>query len=333
MSFTEEQQRIRRTGITGTDICALMAPVLGIPSFRTPFQVFAEKMGKADPVEVTEDMERGTFLEDGARQWYAHRTGALKVEQPGTVVSRRNPLVIATPDGVAHHRDSVRALEIKMPGSVAGWGEAETDAVPPWYLPQVLWELAALDLERADVFAVLDGKPRLYHVARDVELEGLLVEHAERFWRDHVVTGKPPEVTAADLPAVSRYHRKHETSEHLDFSAMPPEQQAALEEYLRAYAEQDAATQRLAVWEARAKLLVGTAPGVKNLPEELGVSRIDWRQNKPGSATNWKGVLEALGSEDPVVAARMRTLIQQHTTATEGKRPFTPRALTKRGAR
>jgi predicted phage-related endonuclease len=66
VNLTEEQQRIRRGGITGTDICALMAPVLGIPSFRTPFQVFAEKMGKADPVEVTEDMERGTFLEDGA---------------------------------------------------------------------------------------------------------------------------------------------------------------------------------------------------------------------------------------------------------------------------
>jgi putative phage-type endonuclease len=329
MSLTEEQLRIRRGGVTGTDICAL----LGSSPFSTPFDVWLEKLGKAEPKEDTPDTERGRFLEDGGRRWYAHRTGAIRVEQPGTVVSRRHPLIIATPDGVAHHRDGVRVLEIKMPRRAHGWGEPGTDAVPPWYLPQALWQLAALDMERADVFAVLEGEPCLYRVARDVEVEGLLVETAERFWRDHVLTGKPPEVTAADLPSASRFFRRPDTEEYLDFAALQPEARAVLEEYLRAYQEESAAAERLATWEARAKLLLGGAPGVRGLPEEMGYSRLDWRQNKARMRTDWKSVLAALDDEDPAFATRIRALVQQHTTVVEGERPFVPRRLTKKRGR
>lgn len=321
MSLDASQLALRMMGLTGTDIPA----ILGLSSFRTPLDVFLEKLGKAPPVEVNEDMERGTFLEDGARRWYAHRTGAIRVDEPGTVVSRRNPLVIATPDGVAHFRDDVRALEIKMPSSAAGWGEPGTDAVPEWYLPQVAWELAALDMQQADVFAVLDGKPRLYHVARDLELEGLLVEHAERFWRDHVQTGRPPEVTARDAGTVTRWMRRHEGEELLSFSALRPEVQATLEEYLRAYAEESAAAERLALWEARAKVALGTSPGVRGLPEESGFHRLDWRAQKGKPA--WKAVAEALVRQHGVSPEQLARLVAENTG--EGARPFTPRPVTK----
>lgn len=323
MALTEEQRRIRRGGVTGTDLPAL----LGLSPFATPFDVWLEKMDKAPPREQTEDMERGTFLEAGARQWYAHRTGALRVDEPGTVVSRRNPLIIATPDGVAHFTGDVRALEIKMPSSARDWGEPGTDAVPDYYLPQCLWELAALDMERADVFAVLDGKPRLYHVTRDVELEGLLVEQAECFWRDYVVTGKPPEVTAADLPSVSRWLKRHDTAEHLDFATLPATAQVTLEEYARAYHEQDAATQRLNLWEARAKMVLGGAPGVRGLPEETGWGRIDFTAQESGRVA-WKAVAEALAKQHGVGPTQLSALVAENTG--EGARPFTPRAL-KRG--
>jgi putative phage-type endonuclease len=321
MSLGASQLAVRRTGITGTD----MPAILGLSSFRSPLDVFLDKLGKAPPVEPNEDMERGTFLEDGARRWYAHRTGAIRVDESGTVVSTRNPLIIATPDGVAHFRDGVRALEIKMPSSAAGWGEPGTDAIPEWYLPQVAWELAALDIEQADVFAVLDGKPRLYHVTRDAELEGLLVEHAARFWRDHVQTGKPPEVTARDAATVTRWMRRHEGKEAVDFTTLRPEIQTTLEEYLRAYAEESAAAERLALWEARAKVALGTAPGVKNLPEEFGISRIDWRGQKGKPA--WKAVAEALAKQHGVNREQLARLAAENTG--EGARPFTPRPITK----
>lgn len=324
MALTPKQIAIRRTGVTGTDIPA----ILGLSAFSTPLDVWLEKMGKAPPVEVTEDMERGTFLEDGARRWYAHRVGARCVYEPGTVVSESNPLIIATPDGIAHwDDDSTRCLEIKMPSSAHGWGEPGTDAIPEWYLPQVAWELAALDMERADVFAVLDGKPRIYPVTRDLELEGLLVEQAERFWRDHVVTGRPPEVTHRDGPTVTRWLRRHEGEAPLDFATLHPEAQATLEEYLRAYAEESAAAERLALWETRAKLALGSAPGVTGLPPELGVHRLDWRTQK--GRPEWKSVAFELARRRGLTEAQLSALVAENMS--EGARPFIPRPL--RGAK
>jgi putative phage-type endonuclease len=323
VSLTAEQSRIRRSGVTGTDLPAL----LGLSPFATPFDVWLEKMGRAEPKEQTEDMERGVFLEAGARDWYRHRTGALRVDEPGTVVSRRNPLIIATPDGLALQRDGWRVLEIKMPGNDVGWGEPGTDAVPDYYVPQALWQLAATEHGTCDVFAVLKGKPRLYHVTRDLEIEGLLIETAERFWRDHVVTGKPPEVTAADLPSVSRWLKRHETSEHLDFNALPPEAQVTLEEYARAYHQYAEAKEAKALWEVRTKLLVAGAPGVRGLPEATGFSRIDWEAHDEGKAS-WKKVAQELAARGGVGEKELAALAAKHTG--DAARPFTPRPL-KRG--
>jgi putative phage-type endonuclease len=325
MSLDAKQLALRRTGVTGTDVAA----ILGLSPWRSALDVWLDKAGKAPPVEVSEDMERGTFLEDGARRWYAHRTGA-RVEEPGTVMCPDNPLVIATPDGLAFlPSGEERALEIKMPSSALGWGEAGTDAVPDYYVPQVVWELAATRKPMADVFAVLEGKPRLYHVARDTELEGLLVDEMARWWRNHVVADRAPEVTARDAGTVSRWMRRHEGDKPLAFDALPPTTQVVLEEYLRAYAEESAAAERLALWETRAKLALGTAPGVAGLPEESGWARIDWRQSKGRPLVDLKAFRAALADEDPEVRRRVETLLEQHSKTSEGARPFVPRPITK----
>lgn len=315
MSLSPEQLALRRTGITATDVAA----VLGLSPFRSPLDVWLEKMNKAPPVEETEDMQRGTFLEDGARRWYAHRVGA-RVAQPGTVVHPRDSLVIATPDGVALLGDDVRGLEIKMPSSARDWGEPGTDAIPDYYLPQVAWQLAAMAewTDTVDVFAVLECKPRLYHVRRDVELEGLLVDHMRRFWRDHVVTGRPPEVQPRDLESVSRALRRS-SGDAVDFSALAPEVQFTLEEYLRAYEDESDASDRRALWEARAKLALGDVPAVRGLPEALGFSSLTWR-SQPGK-TAWKKVAEALAKKTGT-ETQLSALAAENTG--EGSRPFTP---------
>ena len=265
-------------------------------------------------------MQRGTFLEDGARRWYAHRTGA-KVAQPGTVVHPRDSLIIATPDGVPLlPGGDVCGLEIKMPSSAHGWGEPGTDAIPDHYIPQVAWQLAAMSewTDIVDVFAVLEGKPRLYHVRRDVELEGLLVEEAHRFWRDYVVTGKPPEVEARDLEGVSRAFRRSDGAV-VDFASLPPETQFTLEEYLRAWEEESSSSDRRALWEVRAKLALGEIPAVRGLPETLGFTSLTWKA-QPGK-TAWKRVAEALAKKHGL-EAQLSALASENTG--EGSRPFTP---------
>lgn len=320
--LTPEQLAVRRGGVSATDVSA----ILGLSPFRSPLDVWMEKRGLAAPVEMTEDMERGNFLEDGARRWYAHRTGA-KVAQPGTVAHPRDSLIIATPDGVALHKGGeVKGLEIKMPSSARDWGEPGTDAVPSYYVPQCVWQLAAMSewTDTVDVFAVLEGKPRLYHVRRDEELEGLLVEDMRRWWRDHVVAGKPPEVHPRDVESVSRAFRRSD-GDVVDFFALPPETQVTLEEYLRVYREEAAASDRRATWEARAKLALGSIPSVRGLPEELGFTRLDWREQ--AGKTVWKQVAEALAKQCGVSAKQLSALAAENIG--EGSRPFTPRPIAK----
>jgi predicted phage-related endonuclease len=74
------------------------------------------------------------------------------------------------------------------------WGEPGTDQVPSLYLVQCAWYLAITECERADL-AVLIGNSdfRVYTIERDLELEGLLLSHAENFWHEHVLCKKPPE--------------------------------------------------------------------------------------------------------------------------------------------
>lgn len=315
MSLTPEQLAIRRSGITATDVPA----ILELLPWRSPLDVFLDKQNLAPAFIETEDTERGTFLEDGARSWYAHRTGA-KVAQPGTVVHPRDSLIIATPDGVSLLGGDVRGLEIKMPSGVNGWGEPGTDAIPDYYLPQVAWQLEAMAewTDTVDVFAVLDGKPCLYHVRRDAELGGLLVDEMHRFWRDHVVTGKPPEVQPRDLESVSRAFRRSK-GDAVDFFSLAPEAQVTLEEYLRAYADESAASERRALWEARAKLALGSVPGVRGLPEALGFTSLTWREQ--GGKTAWKKVAEALAKKTGT-EAQLSALAADNTG--EGSRPFTP---------
>lgn len=316
--LTDDQLALRRTGITGTDLPVL----LGLSPWRTPLDVWLEKQGKGAPVDVSEDMERGIFFEPGARQWYAHRTKAVRVEEPGTVVSAHNPLVIATPDGVPVFSDGERrCLEIKMPSPNAQreWGEPGTDAVPEYYLVQGLWELAATDLQRVDFFAVLDGKPCIFPVQRDTELEGLLIQRAEKWWRDYVVAGKPPPVTERDSESVGRLYRRHTREDYLRFDALPVEAQVVVEEFARAWHEEKQAGEKLALYEARVKMALAGAPGVDGLPEETNLKRIDWRAEKSGRL-QWSKALTEIQQRHPDVAEILSRYMG------EPNRPLTPRA-------
>ena len=73
------------------------------------------------------------------------------------------------------------------------WGEPGTDQVPPLYLVQCAWYLAITECERADL-AVLIGNSdlRVYTIVRDLELEGLIISHAQHFWGEHVIGKMPP---------------------------------------------------------------------------------------------------------------------------------------------
>ena len=191
--LTEAQLEMRRTGIGGSEIAALV----GEDKFSSPFDVYLAKVeGWRKPTNP--DMERGSFLEAGIAEWYAHRTGSVLLEM-GAFIHPDNPVLRCTPDRFEAVTDeTLRLVSIKAPRRSEGWGKDGTDEVPPGYLLQLQWEHAivsrcALHLDPVmHLAALVDGDLRIYMVTSDPEIQGWLLEYAQSWWARHVVARVPP---------------------------------------------------------------------------------------------------------------------------------------------
>lgn len=328
MSLSPED--MKRVG--GSDVAA----IVGVSPYAGPLSVYLRIVEGVER-EGGAHTDRGNRLEEPVLGWYEETTGR-KVVRKVSMRDNRRPHLRASPDALSWGGEDqgspARPVEVKTANLAQAprWGEEGTDAIPPEYLCQAHWYLGLGRDVRGDVDNVCDvpaliaGDFRLYSVAHCAETYGLLSEAVDRFWVDHVLARRPPEPTTLsnDLEAVQRRFRRHDGDRPLDFAALPPEAQVTLEEYLRAYAEESTAAERLALWEVRAKMALGAAPGVAGLPPELGFTRLDWKKNRDGTATDWKQVAEAMRDGVPFGAA-----VEQYTTTREGSRPFTPRAIAK----
>jgi putative phage-type endonuclease len=208
LMLTDDQQKERRTGIGGSDIAA----VLGCDPYRSPWNVWCEKTGRAPPQEENAFTRWGTRLEHAIADDYQERHPEVAVRPSPTLRHPQRIWHIATPDRLCFEmleeakwcdRPSY-GLEIKNKGFFQrnNWGESGDDAdtaVPDEVLAQCHWSMALTELPQWDVCALIGGNDcRDFTVVRDPEAEGVLIEVAERFWVDCVLRDRPPEYDGSD---------------------------------------------------------------------------------------------------------------------------------------
>jgi len=181
------------------------AAVLGLSPWKTPYQVWCDKVGLSGEQEASPAMEWGTRLEPVIRQKYAdetRRTVRWPVgDEYGYMQSERYPFMGATLDGMT---DDGRGLEIKTSRSGAEWGDEGTDEVPQAYLIQCQHNMIVAGLEVFDIPLLIAGSDfRIYEVPADKELQALIIEREAEFWA-MVKSKTPPEpITYAD--AIRRF--------------------------------------------------------------------------------------------------------------------------------
>jgi len=183
----------RQKGIGGSDAPA----VCGLSPWKTPYQVYLEKRGEAQPQEDNDSMFWGRTLEPVIRQRYADVTGRT-VTVPQNVLSHPSyDWMLGSLDGMT---DDGRVLEIKTARLPVGWGEPGTDEIPEAYACQVQHYLTVTKLSVADVAVLIGGSDfRIYEVPADPELQDLIIEQEAAFW-DMVQSGTPPDVVSyADI--------------------------------------------------------------------------------------------------------------------------------------
>lgn len=182
----QEWYENRRTGIGGSDAAA----VLGMSKWKTPYQVWREKVyGERQPDNG--QFERGRDLESFIREKYEKETGE-KVFTQSFVRDPNYDFVVGNLDGITDEK----VVEFKT-SLFDDWG----DEPPIEYVLQCQHYLLLTGYDEADLVVLIlsTWKIKTFHIHADKELQDLMVENYQKFWK-HVEDKTPPEpVNCEDL--------------------------------------------------------------------------------------------------------------------------------------
>lgn len=300
MSLPPEIAKARREGMTGTDMADIAEGKL--------FRVFRRKEGHEEP--DTPAMRRGRIFEAPTKELYCLETGA-KPLGGGLVRHPTRNLFLGLLDDRVERDGEERVLEVKTAGQYAAsqWGDGG-DLIPGRYIVQVQHYLAITGLRRADVAALINSDLRVYTLDFDAELWGMLAEQAEKFWRDHIATGRPPPEDASE-DCTEFLSERYPRSERPAIQASPEAEVWALK-LMEARHEKKTAELRAIEAENHLRALIGDAEGVFGDGWRAGMT-------KGRKSTAWKSVVEE--------AAVSTSLIEKHTKTSPRIFRFTAKGM------
>jgi predicted phage-related endonuclease len=258
----------RRAGLGASEV----ASALGLPgAYETPWQVWAEKTGRAVPVFAGND---ATDLGNGLEPWLigqaAGVVGARWVERTlfRLYRSAARPWMLASPDAAGCDLTPATVLvECKTAGLV------EPHAVRDWTATDV--QMAVLGVQtRVHVVGLVAGHGlRSWPVEWDPVAEAQLVRAAGEWWDTHVVGDVEPAMFPADDATMNAIYPPVEGA-----VGLPAVAEFVLEEYREAVADGAAAGRRRKELAATLKRwLAGATVG-----ELDGRQVVTWYENSAG---------------------------------------------------
>jgi putative phage-type endonuclease len=187
MEFLDMEQgsdiwiQTRKRYITSTDV----ANIMGI-GFKTPYQLYLEKMDLVPPQEVNEKMKEGTRLEPIARDWI-NNNGYYKFEPKVAI----KDIFMASLDGI----NDKFVLEIKC--GAKSYTQAQNQEVPPYYYSQIQQQLYVSGFETCAYLAFNGETGLIIPVQRDQEFIDRMIPACEAFYKC-LMTYTPPPMTEKD---------------------------------------------------------------------------------------------------------------------------------------
>jgi putative phage-type endonuclease len=243
----------RKHGIGGSDASA----VAGLNPYKSPVQVYLEKIGDMEIEEAGESAYWGTMLEDMVAQEFSKRTG-MKVQRKNAILQHPEyQHMIANIDRLIVGEDKPGILECKTANAWSGkdWEEGK---IPPQYIIQVQHYLAVTGYEYAYIAALVGGQKFFYYkIDRDQELIDYLVKIESVFWQ-MVQDRMPPEVDGSEASSdlLKKLYPIAEDRKEID---MPAEASLLLDAYEQVKAEIKELEQRKDELENKLKAMMADA--------------------------------------------------------------------------
>jgi putative phage-type endonuclease len=219
LSDRTEWLKLRKNFLGASD-----APVvLGVSPWKTPYQLWQEKLGMRADSEDNQAMKYGRDTEEAARLSYEKYTGNLM--HPEVIFHPSKKFMMATLDGLSPNGDM--AVEIKCPGEQDHL-LAKAGKVPEHYVPQLQHQLACLNINQLHYFSYRDGEGVIVEVEKDDAFIEKLYSEEGQFWK-----------CVLDLEAPEMTHRDYENFELSEEWKDTATQWISLQKQLKALEEKE----------------------------------------------------------------------------------------------
>ncbi|ANB59064.1 putative phage-type endonuclease domain protein [Anoxybacillus sp. B7M1] len=184
--------RLRQKGIGGSDAAAIS----GLNKYKSPIQVYYEKVEGVKESVPSEAAYWGTILEDIVAQEFSQRTG-LKVRRRNAILCHPEyPFMIANVDRLVVGEDA--GLECKTASEYLKDEWVEGEKIPDQYFIQCQHYMAVTGRSKWYIAVLIGGnKFRWDVIERDEEIINYLIEIEAEFWQ-RVIEKRPPEVDGSE---------------------------------------------------------------------------------------------------------------------------------------
>ena len=190
--ITEEIRKARQKGIGSSDLAA----IAGLSQYRTPLDVYHEKLGMRADDPDNQYTYWGNKMEDPIAQEYEIRKGVKVIDPNEMITHPEYPFMLANVDRLID--DGKGILECKTASAYISqeWGEIGSDQIPDAYLLQAAHQSKVYEhkgIEYVDIAVLIGGNDfRIYRYLRNTILEERITNIASKFWNNHVIPHIPP---------------------------------------------------------------------------------------------------------------------------------------------
>lgn len=192
----EEWLNWRKKGIGGSDASI----VCGINRYKSPVELWMEKMNQLPYQEAGEAAYWGTQLEGLVKMEFTKRTGIEVKPVHQLLQSESHPFMFANLDGECIHPTYGKCVFEAKTASAYKIGEWE-ETIPDAYLLQVQHYMAVTGYRGTYIAVLIGGNTfRWKFIERDEELIAMLVELEADFWQ-HVQSMVPPPLDGSEASA------------------------------------------------------------------------------------------------------------------------------------
>jgi putative phage-type endonuclease len=182
--------------------------ILGLSRYKTPLQVWAEKTGRIEPVDISDKVcvKVGIELEDLVAKLFCDETGKKVRRVNDTLFHKDYDFLGANLDRRIVGEDAI--LECKTASAYKS-GEWTGDEIPTEYILQCLHYLAITGAEKCYVAVLIGNQDFKWKEISRIENEEIIktiVAKEVEFWTQFVIPKIMPAITSQDADTLSNLY-------------------------------------------------------------------------------------------------------------------------------